>query len=310
MNLAELKAGARVSADEYEKDQVSDFALWKAWDADDGDVFWETSLGKGRPGWHIECSAMSMKYLGRSFDIHTGGVDNIFPHHENEIAQSEAATGEPFARYWLHSEHLMADGRKMSKSLGNFYTLADLIDRGYSPITVRYALLATHYRQQLNLTMDGLDAARGAIARLRDCHQRLGEIEREGVADPEFAALAAQAQETFGAHLDDDLNISAGLGTLFDFVRDANKRIESGGLSRADADSAREFLEAADRILDVLRPHSEGVDEARINALIEERAEARASKNWQRADEIRGEFERMGVILEDTPSGTRWKQKV
>ena len=311
MNLAELKAGARVNADEYEKDQVSDFALWKAWDADDGNVYWETALGKGRPGWHIECSAMSMKYLGTTFDIHTGGVDNIFPHHENEIAQSEAATGEPFARFWLHCEHLIVDGRKMSKSLGNFHTLQDLIEQGHAPVAIRYLLLATHYRQQLNFTMAGLDAAKGAIERLRDCDQRLSEIEGDGGdADAEFDTVVAGAREAFGEQLDNDLNISGALGVLFEFVREANIRMKGGALVPVAAREGRSFLADADRLLDVLRPDAPAVDAAKIEALIAERAEARASKNWKRADEIRDEFERMGVILEDTPAGTRWKQKV
>jgi cysteinyl-tRNA synthetase len=167
LKIEELKPGARVKVDEYGKEEASDFALWKAWDEEDGDVFWETEIGKGRPGWHIECSTMAMKYLGETIDIHSGGVDLIFPHHENEIAQSEAATGKEFARYWLHSEHLLVEGRRMAKSLGNFYTLRDLIAKGYDPKAIRFLLMATHYRQQLNFTFDGLEAAKNAVDRLK-----------------------------------------------------------------------------------------------------------------------------------------------
>ncbi|MEW5701286.1 MAG: cysteine--tRNA ligase [Candidatus Zixiibacteriota bacterium] len=310
MNLAELKAGARVASDEYEKDQVSDFALWKAWDADDGDVFWETSLGKGRPGWHIECSAMSMKYLGPSFDIHTGGVDNIFPHHENEIAQSEGSTGLPFVRYWLHSEHLMVEGRRMAKSLGNFYTLRDLMAMGHSPVAVRYLLLSTHYRAQLNFTMAGLEGAKGAIERLRDLQLRLREITAPGAVHDDILGLVDESRAEFGAAIDEDLNIAGALGALFNLVRDTNKRLEVDGVNQGDAALALAFLEDADRILDVLRPDAPKVDESRIMQLIEERREARARKDWKRADEIRALFDQMGIVIEDTPAGTRWKQKV
>jgi len=311
MDLTELKAGARVASDEYEKDQVSDFALWKSWDEADGNVFWETSLGKGRPGWHLECSAMSMKYLGAEFDIHTGGVDNIFPHHENEIAQSVCGTGKPFARYWLHSEHLLVEGHRMAKSLGNYYTLRDVVAKGYSPLAVRYLLLSTHYRQQLNFTFAGLDGARSAIERLRDFQQRLGEITDEGDAGSDYATMVSEAQSGFGDHLDDDLNVSGALGVLFDFIRDTYKRIDSGALNRAEAALALVFLKSADRILDVLTPESAGgVDESLVEKLIEERKQARGRKDFKRADEIRRQFDQMGVVLEDTPAGTRWKLRV
>ncbi|MBI3872841.1 MAG: cysteine--tRNA ligase [candidate division Zixibacteria bacterium] len=311
MNLSELKAGARVAADEYEKDAVSDFALWKAWDADDGEVFWETSLGKGRPGWHLECSAMSMKYLGNTFDIHTGGVDNIFPHHENEIAQSESATGEPFVKYWLHCEHLIVDGRRMAKSLDNFYTLRDLLDRGYPAVAVRYLLLSTHYRSQLNFTMSGLEGAKSAIERIRDFHHRLGEVTLPGEAQSDFLDAIKDVRSEFTAQLDDDLNISGALGVLFNFIRDTYKRLELGELRQADAQPAREMIEDFDRILDVLRPDvSAGADAQRVEELIAEREEARARKDWQRADEIRALFDQMGIVVEDTPTGTRWKHKV
>lgn len=310
MNLNELKAGARVASDEYEKDSVSDFALWKAWDEQDGNVFWETSIGKGRPGWHLECSAMSMKYLGETFDIHTGGVDNIFPHHENEIAQSESATGKPFVRHWMHSEHLIVDGKKMSKSLNNFYTLRDLLGRGYSPVAIRYLLISTHYRAQLNFTFAGIDAAKGAIERLRDFHHRLGEMNGEGEADPDFIAAVKETRDLFTENVDNDLNISGGLGVLFEFVKETYKRMDIGGVNAADAKAARALIEDIDKLLDVLRPDASSVDAAKIESLIAERKDARARKDWKRADEIRVAFDQMGIIVEDTPSGTRWKQKV
>jgi cysteinyl-tRNA synthetase len=312
MDLSELKAGARVSSDEYEKDSVSDFALWKAWDPEDGDVFWETPLGKGRPGWHIECSAMSMKYLGSPFDIHTGGVDNIFPHHENEIAQSEGATGEAFANYWLHAEHLIVEGRKMSKSLGNFFTLRDLLQKGHAAVAVRYLLLSTHYRQQLNFTFDGLEGAKAAIERLRDFRRRLTEVDTDGNGHPDFSELVEKAEAKFGEHLDDDLNISGALGALFDFVRDANRRIDDHSIDRTDAGNALMMITRLDGILGVLEEdaqHAE-LDDTDIEKLIAERKQARKDKNYARSDEIRDELTARGIILEDTPQGTRWKRKL
>ena len=310
MDLDSLKSGARVASDEYEKDSVSDFALWKAWDENDGDVFWETELGKGRPGWHLECSAMAMKYLGETFDIHTGGVDNIFPHHENEIAQSESATGKPFVKYWMHSEHLIVDGKKMSKSLGNFYTLRDLLEKGYSPVAIRYLLISTHYRAQLNFTFAGIDGAKGAIERLRDFHHRLSEITISGAAHADFLEAVKETKSLFTDNVDSDLNISGGLGVLFEFIKETYKRMEIGGLNAEDAKAARALLEDIDQLLDILRPDASAVDAGKIEALIAERKDARTQKNWNRADEIRDLFDQMGIIVEDTPSGTRWKQKV
>ncbi|MEW5874019.1 MAG: cysteine--tRNA ligase [Candidatus Zixiibacteriota bacterium] len=311
MDLSQLKAGARVSSDEYEKDAVSDFALWKAWDADDGAVFWETELGKGRPGWHLECSAMSIKYLGNPFDIHTGGVDNIFPHHENEIAQTIAATGKAFANYWLHAEHLIVEGRKMAKSLGNFFTLRDLTAKGYSPVAVRYLLISTHYRQQLNFTFDGLDAARAAIGRLRDFNRRLTEVANDGPGHGDFADLVNETREQFNAHLDNDLNVSGALGVLFDFVRDANRRLDANAADRTDAARALDLMAEFDRILGVLEEDKPAAsDDAEIDQLIKERNDARASKNWARSDEIRVLLDQRGIILEDTPGGTRWKRRI
>lgn len=311
MDLSQLKAGARVSSDEYEKDAVSDFALWKAWDEEDGDVYWDTEIGRGRPGWHLECSAMSVKYLGNPFDIHTGGVDNIFPHHENEIAQTIAATGLPFSNYWLHAEHLIVEGRKMAKSLGNFFTLRDLTARGYSPVAVRYLLISTHYRQQLNFTFDGLDAARAAIGRLRDFNRRLTEVSGDGEGHGDFADLVTETRDQFHAQLDNDLNVSGALGVIFDFVRDANRRLDANAADRTDAALALDLMRDADRILAVLEeePVASG-DDAEIDNLIAERNAARATKNWSRSDEIRVLLDQRGIILEDTPTGTRWKRRL
>jgi len=308
MKLDELKDGARVNSDEYEKDTASDFALWKFWTPDDGDVFWETELGKGRPGWHIECSAMSMKYLGESFDIHTGGIDNMFPHHENEIAQSEAATGKPFSKYWLHCEHLMVEGKKMAKSEGNYFTVQDLVDKGENLSAVRYLLLSTYYRQQLNFTFDGLSAAKNAITRLRDFRDAI----ESGVGtetNPEIESIAKKAAEKFETALDDDLNISPALAAVYDFVREANAAREKNGLSIADAEILKQTLKRFDSVLGVIYVKEQALD-SDIEKLIELRQAARKSKNFAESDRIRDQLLAMGIILEDTPQGVRWKRKL
>ncbi len=308
MKLDSLKSGARVASDEYEKDQVSDFALWKGWEAVDGDVFWETELGKGRPGWHIECSAMSMKYLGEHFDIHTGAVDNMFPHHENEIAQSEAATGQPFADFWLHSAHLIVEGQRMAKSAGNFYTLRQVLDKGYAPLAVRYLLLATHYRMQLNFTFEGLDAARNGLERYNDFIANLADVSSEtdgGEADK----FIKQAKEGFEEELDDDLNISGALGKVFDFIRDINRLKAENKLSRAEADRVLETMDGFDGVLGLRKKADASLDDE-IEAKIQARIDARKSKNWAEADRIRDELVDQGIILEDSPSGTKWKRKI
>ncbi len=308
MKLEGLKAGARVASDEYEKDQVSDFALWKGWDEADGDVFWDTELGKGRPGWHIECSAMSMKYLGEHFDIHTGAVDNIFPHHENEIAQSEAATGQPFVNYWLHALHLIVEGRKMAKSFGNFFTLRDLLDKGYAPLAIRYLLISTHYRQQLNFTFDGLEAARNGLERYLDFIANLADVTGDtdgGEAD----GFIKQAKDGFEAALDDDLNMSQALGVVFDFIRDINRLKADGKLSKAEAERALETINGFDSVLGFQKKEEESLD-ADVEAKIKAREDARKNRQWAEADRIRDELLAEGIILEDTAGGTKWKRKL
>lgn len=307
LDMDGLKAGARVATDEYEKESVSDFALWKAWEESDGDVFWETELGKGRPGWHLECSAMSMKYLGEQFDIHTGGIDNMFPHHENEIAQSEGATGVKFVNYWLHCEHLIVEGRKMSKSLGNYYTLRDLTEKGYSGRAVRYLLMATHYRQQLNFTLSGLDGAASAITRYNDFIANLADYDG-GESNGEAVALVKKAVGGFAAGLDDDLNISKALAAVFDMITDINRLKAGKNLSAGERDSALEAIRGFDAVLG-LETKSEMLD-SDIDALIVKRDEARANKDYTLSDKIRDDLAAMGIILEDSPGGVRWKRKV
>lgn len=308
MKIEDLRAGARVDSDEYEKETVSDFALWKGWTEKDGVVFWETSLGKGRPGWHIECSAMSMKYLGEHFDIHTGGVDNIFPHHENEIAQSEGATGEKFVNYWLHNAHLIIESQKMSKSEGNYYTVQDLVDQGHDPLAIRYVLLSTHYRQQLNFTMEGLEAAKAAITRLRDFKSNVESA--SGTGDKKAVNDAIEkAVRGFEEGLDNDLNISPSLGAVFDFVREINSVLADKGLSESERDSVLETLKKFDIVLGVIFVE-EGEIDAEIEGLIQKRLDAKKNKDFQTADKIREDLLNKGIILEDTPTGTKWKRKI
>ncbi len=307
LDLSELKAGARVATDEYEKDSVSDFALWKAWDEADGDVFWESPLGIGRPGWHIECSAMSTKYLGDHFDIHTGGVDNMFPHHENEIAQTEGATGTKFVNYWLHSEYLIVDGRKMSKSLGNFYKLRDVIDKGYDPNAVRYLLLATHYRQQLNFSFAGLESAARALERYNDFVVNL-ESYAGGESDGTAASAIGKASSGFEEALDDDLNISGALGTLFDFVREINRLRAEDHLSADERDQVLALVRKFDTVLNIVSTEDVVLDHE-IEVLIEQRTEARKSKDFARADKIRDDLLAQGIVLEDSAGGVRWKRR-
>lgn len=308
LDLANLKAGARVASDEYEKESVSDFALWKAWDPDDGDVFWDTPLGKGRPGWHLECSAMSMKYLGEQFDIHCGGVDNIFPHHVNEIAQSEGVTGKKFVNYWLHNEHLIVEGKKMSKSLGNFYFLRDILAKGYPGMAVRYLLISTHYRQQLNFTFDGLDAARSALTRYNDFFDRL-EAYEGGESNGNAKELIERLTSDFENALDDDLNASGALGVIFDFIRDSNRLMDQNGMSTEERDAALEQIGRIDSVFG-FRAKAESAVDAEVEDLIQQRNDARKNKDWALADKIRDDLLSMGIILEDAPGGVKWKRKL
>lgn len=310
IKIDELKMGARVATDEYEKEQVGDFALWKSWDEEDGDVFWETPLGKGRPGWSIECSAMATALLGNHFDIHTGGVDNIFPHHVNEIAQSEGATGEPFVNVWLHSSHLIVEGQKMSKSLNNFYTLRDLLDKGHSARSIRYLLLSTHYRKQLNFTFESLDASTEALQRLFDFVDNVTAATMEtAVPRPAITRAVEHVQAGFEEAMDDDLNISGALGKIFDFVKDVNREMTKHKLSYEDGRNVLDTMDRFDTVLGVLMRDVASIDE-HIERLIGERETARREKNWGRSDEIREELQSLGIILEDTPDGTKWKRKI
>jgi cysteinyl-tRNA synthetase len=305
-DFAGMQAAGRVDSDEYEKkDDARDFVLWKARKEDED--FWETELGPGRPGWHIECSAMSMKYLGTTFDIHCGGVDLIFPHHENEIAQSESATGQAFVRHWMHAEFLLVEGEKMAKSKGNFFTLRDLLAAGNAPEAIRYLLLSVHYRKQLNFTTDGLHQAAASVRRLEDFLQRMRERSGSGEPGADFAAVITAAHRQFVDALDDDLNASAALAALFDFVRAAYQRDEQGALTGGDARAALEFLQDVNRVLAVLKVQPELLD-AEIMKRIEDRQAARRRRDFPEADRIRNWLLEQGIQLEDTKDGVRWKR--
>jgi cysteinyl-tRNA synthetase len=304
-----IRSGARVDVDEYDKANARDFVLWKA--PKDGEPFWDSAIGPGRPGWHIECSAMAMKYLGETLDIHAGGVDLIFPHHENEIAQSEAITSKPFARFWLHSEFLSIEAQKMSKSAGNFFTLRDLLADGYHPEVVRYLLTSVPYRKKLNFSVDGLKAAATAIDRLRNFKLRLDTDKYPEGANEQILERTRLAVCQFEDSLDDDLNTAEALAALFEFVRDANTAMDAGEFRAGNAAPALDLLDRFDRIFDVLQPAhiQSGWSDARVEALIQERADAKKARDFARSDQIRRELLDAGVILEDTKEGTRWKRK-
>jgi len=302
------KAGARVDVDEYDKDDARDFVLWKV--AKPGEPSWESALGPGRPGWHIECSVMAMKYLGETIDIHTGGIDLTFPHHENEIAQSEALTGKPFARFWLHAEHLMVESQKMAKSLGNFHTLRDLLEKGHQPEAVRYLLASVPYRKKLNFTFDGLHAAATAIERLRNFKLRL-ETERFPAGRNETLIERTQrGRQEFENALDDDLNTAEALAALFECARETNAAMDAGDFRRENAAEALDLLARADAIFDVLAPSEREVDisDKEVQELIAERNAARKSRDFARSDEIRDDLKKRGIMIEDTRAGVRWKR--
>jgi cysteinyl-tRNA synthetase len=307
INRNELRPGQRGDADEYEKENIHDFALWKK--SKEGEPFWETEFGRGRPGWHIECSAMSSHYLGPTFDIHCGGVDNIFPHHENEIAQSEAFSDQKFVRYWMHCHHLVVDGEKMSKSKGNFYTLRDLLRKGVDPLDMRFLLLGTHYRKSLNFTFEALDQSAAARRRIKDFRYELENEMRtlpQGVHS-EWQDAAARSLDKFRQGLADDLNIAAALTSLFELIRSANAALAENRLARGDVQSLRSSIEAMNEVLGFLPPSKEVKLEERVLEKIEQRERARRDKDFALADRIRAELLAEGIVLEDTREGVRWK---
>jgi cysteinyl-tRNA synthetase len=298
----------RVDTDKYDKEDARDFALWKA-PTNQDEPAWETTIGRGRPGWHIECSAMSMKYLGETFDLHAGGIDLVFPHHENEIAQSEGATGKQFARYWYHFEHLKVEGETMSKSKGNYYTFRDIAAKGFSASAVRYFLLSVPFRKQLNFTFDALQGAEKTVDSLRDFRARLEEAKTEPGRDDKLHAATAEALKDFEAGMDDDLNTSVALAAIHEFSREVNTALAKRRLLE---DNKREIIAAIERFDSVLnifgQPRREMLD-SEIQVLIDERQEARRRRDFARADEIRDELVARGIILEDTKDGVRWKKK-
>ncbi len=321
IDMSGIQAGARVDVDRYEKDDVRDFALWKA--PKPGEHFWETRLGPGRPGWHIECSAMAMKYLGETLDIHTGGVDLIFPHHENEIAQSEAATGKPFARYWLHAEHLIIESEKMSKSLGNFYTLRDLIAQGHKPSSLRFLLASVPYRRQLNFTVDSLQQAASSVERLRNFVARLQTEKFPPGLDAALATRAEKAEADFGKGLEDDLNTAVALAAVFDLIRDVNTAMDRGEFKQQDVRHVLSAMQKFDAIFALLNDDdakklralgfgaaSASLSDVEVEAVVAERQAARKHRDFATADRLRQQLAERGIILEDTrDGGVRWKRK-
>lgn len=333
-DLSGMEDGARVDVDEYEKDSARDFALWKS--AKPGETAWDTVIGRGRPGWHIECSAMAMEYLGDSFDLHAGGEDLIFPHHENEIAQSESVTHKTFARHWMHIRFLLVDGRKMSKSEGNFYTLRDLLLKGYKASAIRLALISVPYRHQLNFTFEGLQEAGNAIDRLRTCDTRLRQTSFASGSTPQMQEAADHAQTTFMAALANDLNTAEARAPIFDLIRATNTAIDQGNFRIEDRDRVLAVLACFDAIFDVIEDHdgeptrqalawatAEGrqseiapellaglsLSDREVDALVAERTEAKKQRNFVRADQIRNELAEKGVVIEDSKDGVRWKRK-
>lgn len=297
LDLDELRPSGRVQSDEYEKENIGDFALWKAWNEADGEVVWDSPWGRGRPGWHIECSAMATALLGPQLDIHCGAVDNIFPHHEAEIAQSESCTGQKFVRYWLHCAHLIVNGQKMSKSLGNFFTLRDLLDQGWSGREIRYALMSVHYRLPLNFTMDGLAGARSTLARIDEWLVRL----RRAAGDTAPSAFQVESQSKMAEALDDDLNISAALGHLFDTIRHTNGLLDQNEISPEAAAALLSWWSSINTVLD-LEPDPELIP-AEVTALADQRHAARAAKDWAKSDQLREEITASGWIVKDTKTG-------
>jgi len=308
----DIKSGLRYDTDEYDKDDIRDFALWK--DSKEGEISWDTPFGKGRPGWHIECSAMIRKIFNSTIDIHTGGVDLIFPHHENEMAQSEAAYNEKFVRYWIHVEHLLVGGKKMSKSLGNFYTLKDLLDKNYSARSIRYLLISSHYRKQLNFTLDGLQQADQALQRIDNFVFRLNKLESENIQtnDSKIKSICENFISNFTESLDNDLNISKGFGNLFDFIHNINSLIDSKKIDLSEKKIILSTLEKIDSVIGIIFFKKDStlkdLDKEKIEKLIIERDQAKLNKNYERSDEIRDILKKDGILLEDSKEGTRWKK--
>ncbi len=306
LNFEEMRAGERVRNDEYAKEAIADFALWKARVPEDGGVFWTSPWGEGRPGWHIECSAMSMRLLGPSFDLHLGGEDLMFPHHEDEIAQSEGAgvqlPGQPFVKHWLHGAHLLVEGKKMAKSLGNFFTLRDLLAKGFTGREIRFLLLSAHYRETFNFTLEGLQAARAALMRIDDCLRKLREM-----AQPARLAENPPLVDQFSAALDDDLNVSAAWASIFDAARETNRKLAEGAMDAEAAAGALATWDKLDSVLGVGVPTEVAIP-AEISALLEARQAARKAKDFKRADAVRDELKAKGWVIEDTPKGARVKR--
>jgi cysteinyl-tRNA synthetase len=310
INFAGNIAGAseRVDTDKYEKEDARDFALWKAPDSET-EPAWDSSIGRGRPGWHIECSAMSMKYLGETFDIHAGGIDLVFPHHENEIAQSEGATGKQFVRYWIHFEHLKVDGETMSKSKGNYYTFRDVVEKGYSPAGIRYFLLSVPYNKQLNFTFDALAGAERTVASLRDFRARLSEAKTESGNNEKLHEAATRALKEFEEGMDDDLNTSIALAAIHNLSREVNTALARKQVKEENKKELLQLLTRFDSVLNVLGDQRTEMLDSEVQAMIDERQEARRRRDFGRADEIRIELANRGIILEDTKDGVRWKRK-
>lgn len=307
LNLDELRPGERVSNDEYAKESVADFALWKGRMPEDGAVFWPSPWGEGRPGWHIECSAMSMKVLGPSFDLHLGGEDLVFPHHEDEIAQSEGsgaqAAGHRFVKHWLHGAHLMVEGKKMSKSLGNFFTLRDLLAKGFTGREIRYLLLTAHYRETFNFTIDGLNGARSAIGRIDECLAKLREVAGGVNAAPDAGLVG-----TFDKAISEDLNISGAWAAVFEWVRETNRKLAENSLTPAQAAAALAAWNKVNAVLGIEPPPAADEAPAEITALLEQRQAARKAKDFKRSDAIRDELKSKGWVIEDTPKGPKLKK--
>jgi cysteinyl-tRNA synthetase len=308
LKFEDLHPGISVRTDEYTKEHASDFVLWKAYDPErDGTIFWESPFGKGRPGWHLECSVMAKVLLGDSIDIHAGGVDLIFPHHENEVAQSEACSGKCFARYWIHVEHLLVEHKKMSKSLGNFFTLRDIIKKGYSGAHIRMLFLQTHYRTQLNFTFQALDAVKSSLQRLQDFIFRLEQIQETRKTLDELAQYLQDVEAHFARALGDDLNTADALSVIFEIVRHVNSLADTGKLGKEDALAVLALLQKMDFVLSIMNFQKEEIP-SDIQALVEERTAARVQKNWARSDAIRDELQKRGYVIEDTPTGPRAKK--